>query len=103
MVELNSEHGFPEKKGETEPSEHEQGAATTGIPTGQDRVSATMFSEPGRCWIELVNSKIKESYLFCLANRGGETLSRACVNGLWLVNKVNCLPSNRNWKWLMAE
>ena len=45
-----------ERMGETEPSGQEPEAATTGIPTGGDRASATVFSEPSRCWIELVNS-----------------------------------------------
>ena len=34
----------------------------------------------------------------CGEGRGG-----GCVNGLWSVNNVNCLPSNRNRKWQMAE
>ena len=63
---------------ETEPSGQLPGAGTTRIPTGWDRASATVISEPGRCWrcwIELVNSKMKDSCLCCLADQGGETLN----------------------------
>jgi hypothetical protein len=58
----------------------------------QETPSATVFSESGSCWIELVNSKMKES---CLANQGGETMNRACVSGLRSVNKVKLMVECR--------
>ena len=69
---------------ETEPSGQEPGAGTTRISTGLDRASVTVFSEPGRCWrcwIELVNSKMKDNCLCCLADQGGETLNLPTETG----------------------
>ena len=70
---------------------------------GQERASATTFWDPGRWMRLLVNSEIKNSYLCCGADQGGETLNKAWVKGLWSVNNVKSLPFRRKRKCLMEK
>ena len=65
----------------------------TLLGSGQDRASATTFSEPGRWQISQLNSDRNDNLLCCMADQGGDVLNKANVRGLWSVNNINCLPS----------
>ena len=64
--------------------------------TGQERASATTFSLPGMCTMELVNSARYARCLCWRADQGGLVLNKAWVKGLWSVTIVNSLPSSMN-------
>ena len=56
-----AEQGLNNRLTELRCEKHRRSELEKLNPTEWERASAPMFSEPGRCWIELVNSEMKES------------------------------------------